>query len=119
MPTRLAPAVILVCLAPVAALAGSQDFSVVNRTGYQIDAIYVSQIGNPRWGGNVMGNGVLLDGETVDITFARDEQACHWDFLVRYHDREKVTWTDVDLCEVARVALVYDRKSGLTLARAR
>ncbi len=117
--TRLALAAALACLLPLAARAGSQDFSVVNRTGYQIDAIYVSQIGNSRWGGNVMGSAVLLDGETVAISFAREEPACHWDLLVQYHDREKITWTDVDLCNVARVALVYDRRSGRTLARAR
>ncbi len=107
----------LMFAAPVVASAADQDFTVRNKTGYQIDSIYVSPHSNRNWGNDVMGRGVVLDDEeTLDISFPHTATACHFDLMVAYNDGDKATWDDLNLCEISTVTLHYDRKAGTTRA---
>ena len=103
--------------APCVASAATQDLTVVNRTGYRIDRIYVGEVGSSDWGNDVMGRDRLEDGERVDISFDRQTRACHWNLMVEYHDATKATWADLDLCEISNVALFWDKLSRTTVAR--
>jgi hypothetical protein len=95
------------------ALAGEQDFTLVNRTGYQIDDVYVGPHSSSSWGKDIMGKGALGDGETVKITFAKSK-ICNWDLKVKYHDEEEAIWESIDLCTVERISLFY--KNNVTSA---
>ncbi len=115
---RRPAATLLACLLPLAAHAATQDFTLVNRTGYPIDNIYVAEIGNPGWGNNVMGRDTLYPGERVDISFDRNTRVCRWNVMVRYHDDTRAVWTNLNICEISRFALFWDRLSLQTIARA-
>ncbi len=109
-------AVVLLSAVPPAALAGEQDFTLVNRTGYTIEQVYVSPIKARDWEEDVLGQDVLDDGESVNIRFSKREDVCRWDLKVVYDDGEEAEWADFNLCEVSRITIHYERRSGRTWA---
>ena len=113
---RLAAAM-LVCAIPHIAWA-SQDFTLVNRTGYPIQSIYVTEVGTTDWGNDVMNRDTLYPGEEVDIGFDRDTRTCRWNVMVKYRDDTRAVWSNLDLCSVTRLALFWNPKTLETIARA-
>lgn len=114
--STLVAAAALALLAMPAWSAGDQDFTLVNRTGYTIEQVYVSPIKAKDWQEDVLGRDVLDDGESVDISFNKREEVCRWDLKVVYDDGEEAVWSDFNLCEVSRITIRYNRKSGETSA---
>ncbi len=96
--------------------AGQQDFTLNNRTGYQIDEVYVSRSSSRNWGGDVMGADSLDNGRSVNITFSAPDNVCHWDMKVRYNDGDEATWNGLNLCNINKVTLFWDRKTEVTRA---
>ncbi len=116
----LAPimAAALACATASAARAGSQDFTLVNRTGYPITSIYVTEVGNLSWGNDVMARDTLFAGESVRVSFDRDTAVCRWNVLVKYRDDTRAVWNDLDLCSLTRFSLFWDPRTLETVARA-
>lgn len=98
------------------AFAGTQDFTILNNTGYPIEQVHVSASTQDAWEEDVLGQDVLDVGDRVKIRFDADEGACLWDLKVTYTDGETAEWQGLNLCEVSLVALSYDRKTGETSA---
>jgi hypothetical protein len=114
---KLVLAVALVATALSApAAAATQDFTILNNTGYPIERVYVSASAKDDWEEDVLGRDILPEGERTKISFDSDEDACLWDLKVVYEDEESAEWQGINLCEVSVVALSYDRKSGRTWA---
>ena len=111
-----AAAALLLSLTGIAA-ASDADFKLVNRTGYQIDEVYVSPHSSSRWGSDVMGKDALEDGDSVKIRFPRSSSACHFDIKVKYHDDGSTAeWSDVNLCDYETISLYWDAKKQVTRA---
>lgn len=112
--------VLAVCLftsmAAGPAFAGDQDFKLVNKTGYQIDEVYVSRVSSKNWGTDVMGEGALEEDSSVNITFNAPANACRWDLRVKYNDGDTAEWGNLNLCNIDTVTLYWDRKNGTTRA---
>lgn len=106
------------CLALVSfgAMASDADFRLKNKTGYQIDEVYVSRHSSDSWGKDIMGDDALGDGEAVKITFPHGGAACKFDIKVKYHDHDTAEWDNVDLCEYETITLYWDAKSQTTRA---
>lgn len=101
-----------------AANAADQDFTIVNRTGYQIDNIWVSASASNRWGRELLGRGnVLSDGDTFDVDFRSNTRNCNYDLKVMYHDKDEATWTNINACEISKASLFYDRRNNTTRLR--
>ncbi len=98
----------------VPAMAADQDFRIVNRTGYQIDEVYVGASSSRSWGKDLMGKDALSDGESVNITFPNRTTACKFDIMVKYNDGDDATWNGVNLCQVSKVTLYW--RNGTTRA---
>jgi hypothetical protein len=49
--------------------AAIQDFTVTNKTGVALMALYVSETDNNDWEEVVLGEDVLADGDSTDISF--------------------------------------------------
>ena len=98
------------------ALAGDQDFKLVNRTGYQIDEVYVSRSSSKHWGKDMMGSDALAAGESVDLEFSAPSNVCNWDMYVKYNDGDTAQWNSLNLCNINKVTLYWDRKAGVTRA---
>ena len=87
--------------------AGDQDFTVVNKTGVEINALYVSPADKNNWGEDILGQDTLPAGESVEIEFDPEEEAAKWDLRVEDKDGNSIEWTDLDLTEIAKVTLNY------------
>lgn len=108
----------LVSMVTTTALAQSrQDFTLVNRTGYDISEVYVSPSKADDWEEDVLGDDILEDGDHATITFSRAGKTCMWDLKVVYSDDDSsAVWHDINLCRVERVTLRYNRKTDTTSA---
>ncbi len=113
---KLAPAALAAAAFVSPAAAGTQDFTILNNTGYPIERVYVSSSAKQDWEEDVLGRDTLPAGERTRIRFSSDEEACLWDLKVVYADEESAEWQGINLCEVSVVALSYERKSGRTWA---
>ncbi|MFT4934139.1 MAG: hypothetical protein ACI9LT_000813 [Pseudoalteromonas distincta] len=116
MKTLFAGLTAMVVLAAAPAMAGDQDFTLSNGTGYTIEQVYVAPSRSDNWEEDVMGADVLGDGEEVDIVFDAAEGACSFDLKVIYDDGEEAVWSRLDLCSISSVAIFYNRATGRTWA---
>lgn len=102
-----APGLALAALS-TAAIAGKQDFTLVNATGYDIAEVYVSPVNTDDWEEDVMGADILENGEGVNIDFSVRDKLCHYDLKVVWTDGDEATWDSFDLCTVSRITLHWD-----------
>ncbi|HZQ00260.1 MAG TPA: hypothetical protein VFB13_12020 [Reyranella sp.] len=98
------------------AFANDADFVLKNKTGYQIDEVYISLPSSKNWGPDIMGTHSLGDGEKVKITFPHGNGACKFDIKVKYNDGDASEWSAVDLCEYETITLYWDKKAQQTRA---
>lgn len=99
--------------------APNLDFVLINKTGYDIENVYVAPTKQKTWGDDIMGRDVLEDGGSVEITFDPGENTTNWDIYVTwvgYEADEDRFWTGLDLSVISEITLYYDAKSGKTRA---
>jgi hypothetical protein len=117
---KLFAAVVTVVLAfavPAVAQDAKQDFKLVNKTGYELKALYVSPSKSDDWGDDILGQDTLSDGQVVNVHFNPKANTCHWDLKVTYSDDDSnAVWGNVDLCTVEKITIFYDRKNDVTKA---
>lgn len=99
------------------AMAGDQDFTLINATGHTVNEVYVSPSSAQDWEEDVLGQDVLVDGARTAIRFDRATDACLWDLRVVYSDGEAAEWAGFDLCEISVIAIEYDDRTGETSAQ--
>ena len=97
-----------------ASAQGRQDFALVNRTGYQINELYVGASSSDSWGDDLLRRSVLPDRGGVNVTFAQASRECRWDIKVVYDDGDESEFLRVDLCRVSRLTLFWNRQAGET-----
>jgi hypothetical protein len=101
---------------PAGAQEAKQDFKLVNKTGYELNALYVSPSKSDDWNDNIISD-VVGDGQVVNVHFSPKANTCHWDLKVTYSDDgSSAVWTDIDLCTVEKITIFYDRKTDVTKA---
>ena len=93
---------------------GAQDFTLVNSTGVEIHALYVSPHETNDWEEDILGVDTLPSGKSVDIKFARTEKAEMWDLRVEDQDGNAIEWENLNLLEISKVTLYY--KNGKATA---
>ena len=101
--------------APVRA-ESDNDFTLVNKTGYVLDKIYVSPNDTKEWGEDIMGKETVADGEEVKITFHPKAEATIYDLKVVYDDKTEVIWQDLKLPEINKLTIHWDAKEQKTSA---
>lgn len=99
-----------------AALAADQDFTIVNKTGYPLKHIHVSEATNNSWDEDILGRDILNDGESLDVKFNKADKTCKWDLKVTYDDSETAVWENLNLCQINKVTLRWNKSTGVTSA---
>jgi len=89
------------------ALAGDQDFTLVNKTGVEIHALHVSPADANKWGPDILGKDTLEDGQSVEIKFHEDEEAEKWDLRIEDKEGHAIEWEDLNLMKISKVVLHY------------
>jgi len=111
----LATAVLAIASVAAPAFAGDRDFTLVNKTGYQINKVFVGPHSAASWGNDLMGSGVFVDDGSLDVSFTGGG-SCHWDLRVDYDDGTAATWSDINLCETNKISLYWDAKNQVSRA---
>jgi len=88
--------------------AGAQDFTLVNYTGHDITAIYVSPSWSNSWQENILSSGVLDNGYKIPITFNSNVTSTHWDLKVVFTDGTTHSWLHFNLRRISRITLNQD-----------
>jgi len=92
------------------AAQGAQDFILVNRTGVEIYALYVTPHNADEWGEDILGADTLLSNEELEITFSRKERVKLWDLRVEDSDGNFIEWEKLNLLEISKVTLYYKNR---------
>ena len=90
----------------------AQDFTVVNRTGVEIDKLYVSPSAADDWEEDILGQDTLPDGQSVNIKFNREEKAALWDLRIEDKQGNAIEWEKLDLLKISKVTLFYKDGKG-------
>ena len=98
-------AALAVAATATAAWAAAQDFTIHNRTGHTVMTLNVSPSASNEWGPDILGQDVLANGESAEITFDRGEDHCMWDIRVTYDDGDTGDWRGINLCETTDINL--------------
>jgi hypothetical protein len=93
---------------------GEQDFTLVNSTGVEIHALYVTPHSANDWGEDVLGVDTLAASDDVTIHFSWKEKAKFWDLRVEDQDGNYIEWDKLNLIEISTVTLYY--KNGKATA---
>jgi hypothetical protein len=115
---NLLAAVLTVGLLGLTAIAanaqGAQDFTVVNKTGVEIHALYVTPHNADDWGDDILGVDTLAVNDSLDITFSRKEKAKFWDLRIEDADGNFIEWENLNLLQIDTLTLFY--KNGKATA---
>jgi hypothetical protein len=111
----VALAALAISIVSGAALAeAKQDFTLVNKTGYVIEEVYVAPNQSNDWLNDVLGQDTLGDSEYVKIKFKHSNSICKYDLKVVYDDKSEVEWTNINLCEEEKLTIHWNKKSQET-----
>jgi ABC-type transport system substrate-binding protein len=91
---------------------GKQDFTLINKTGVEIDKLFISPHSSNDWEEDILGRDTLPDGETVDIKFHRSEKAALWDLRIEDSKGNGIEWENLNLLEISKVTLFYENGKG-------
>ena len=103
-------------LSSAAFAQGKQDFTVVNKTGVIISELYVSPHSADDWEEDILGQDVLANNDSVDITFSPKEKAKLWDLKVVDSKGNSIEWENLNLLEISKITLHYDKATGKATA---
>ncbi len=95
-------------LVSVNAFAGDADFTLANGTGLTIDEVYVTSAKRNSWGKDILGEGDLPNGKSRLIRFS-DKANCRQDIKVVFEAGGDAIWENVDLCEINKITIKYNR----------
>lgn len=85
----------------------NQDFTLVNSTGVEINAVYISPHDSDDWEEDILGRDTLPNGDSVHITFNRSEKAARWDLRIEDKEGNPIEWENLNLLEISKITLHY------------
>ena len=91
-----------------ASSTAAQDFTLVNKTGVEIDKVFISPHDSDDWEEDILGRDTLPSGESVDIKFHRSETAALWDLRVEDSKGNAIEWENLNLLTIAKATLHYE-----------
>ena len=95
------------------------DFTIVNKTGYDIKALSIGATGTGEWTkeDEVLKGRPFKNGDSYDIKFSPKTKAQKWDIMVTWADGSgSEEWLNLKLTEIEKVTLIYDKEKDVTKA---
>ena len=86
--------------------AGAQDFTLINRTGVTIVSVFVCPNNSKTWGNDIMGQDVLVSGDSVDILFDPGDKVTYWDIRVEDKSGNFLEWDKFNLKKISQITLM-------------
>ncbi len=88
---------------------GDQDFILINSTGVEIYALYVSPHSANQWGEDILGADTLFNGEDLLIYFPLKTKTKFWDLRVEDEDGDFIEWHKLNLLKISSVELLFEK----------
>lgn len=88
----------------------AQDFTVVNKTGIEIFALYVTPHDSDDWGDDILGADTLPANQELDIIFDRKEKSTFWDIRIEDKDGNFIEWDRFNLRKISKITLFYKNR---------
>jgi len=85
--------------------ASKENLIIVNHVNKSIHRIYVSEARAGQWQDDLLGEDVIIPGETVKVTFENRHRACVWDVKVVDLDGVEYAYPSVNLCELSTITV--------------
>ena len=101
------------------AFAGDADFTLTNRTGYDIESVYIAPSRSKTWGDDKLGRSILANGRSREMIFNKMGSTCIYDMLIHwegYGEADDRTWEQLDLCSINKITLRYNKATDVTTA---
>ena len=114
---QLSLVTIILGVAPTAQAAPNLDFELVNKTGFDIKAVYIAPNNQEDWEENIL-EGVLDNGETLEVSFEGAHTIKKWDVKVIWTDNDTAYWRGYDLTKLSKLTLFYNVETNVASARA-
>lgn len=95
------------------------DFTLVNKTGYDIKSVMIGATGTGDWAASdeVLKGRAFKNGDALEIKFNPKAKAANWDVKVEWADGSGgEEWIKLDLTEIEKATLVYDKDKDETSA---
>jgi hypothetical protein len=95
------------------------DFTIVNKTGYDIKALYIGATGTGDWtkDDEVLHGKTFKNGAALKIEFHPKAKAAKWDIMVAWADGSgNEEWEGLNLTQIEKLTLVYDEGKDVTSA---
>jgi hypothetical protein len=104
--------------APAGAQDAKQDFKLVNKTGYELKALYVAPSKSDDWQDDILGQDTLADGEGRQRPFQPQGPNLRVGFEGRLQRRrfERGVEQDRPLQSIEKITIHYNRKNDVTKA---
>lgn len=99
--------VALMLAASVPALAYTQNFVLVNNTGSTVYNLYVSPVNSDNWEEDVLGDNVIMPGDSSTINF-NGRSECYWDLRLVFDNGVDLYWENIDLFSISRITINSD-----------
>ena len=96
------------------AAAADYNFTLVNKTGFEIIDLYVSPAAKSDWGEEILTVDTIPDKEKLNVQFSRKEKADIWDVLVNDEQGVSFKWPSLKLSEISTLILTI--KAGQPMA---
>ena len=95
------------------------DFTIVNKSGYDIKALYIGASGTGDWDkeDEILKGKPFPNNKEYKIEFKPKVKAEKWDIMVTWADGSgSEEWLNLDLTEIDKVTLRYDKDKDKTWA---
>lgn len=95
------------------------DFTLVNKTGYDIKEVLVGPSATKDWSPDmeILKGKLFKDGATMDVKFHPKATAENWDIKVEWADGSpSEEWIKLNLTKIEKVTLKYDKATDKTTA---
>lgn len=101
----MAVAAFILALSASSALAGPQDFTLVNGSASNVCFVYISPGDSDDWGSDVLGaEECMAPGESIDVSFDAGSQAI-WDLRVEDENGNYEDYRGFNLNEISTIQL--------------
>ena len=94
----------------VSAQKADQNVTIVNKTGIEIFALFVTPHSSNDWGDDVLDVDTLPANEEVGVLFTRKEKAQLWDLRIEDKDGNSIEWDKISLNKTKKITLYYKNK---------
>jgi hypothetical protein len=111
-------AVAMLSLIAGSALAVDTTFLLINSTDYPISEMSISQTDMGMWSPNLLRGPAIRPGQERQIVIPASQLVCQVDMKLGFSDgTPAATWQYLNLCDLRKIRVFYDRYSGITTAK--